>query len=342
MKALKYYTQRDIRFEDIEIPEPKADEVRVKVTDVGLCQTQINEFVEGPYLINKDPHPMTSKAIPLIPGHEYGGIVDKVGSDSSSNLVGKQVAILPLLSCGECEYCKSGDINLCDTFAYYGLAGANGGLADYSVVKKENIIEVEKQELITYIEPILLAIHVNEMMNDYKDGDKILILGAGAIGICVAAVLKDYAKKDVIITDTMEERLHRASQAGFETITKDKLVDKKYNFVIDCAGSDTYNKSSAIVEAFDYINKRGTVIGLGTYFHTVAIEPIPMMVFEHKMIWSFSYNKADIKILPTVLEVLTTDFTIFSEDINIDNIIEEGYFRAEVDKDSFTRLVVKC
>jgi len=342
MKALKYYNQRDIRFEEIEIPEPKADEVRVRVTDVGLCQTQVNEFIEGPYLINKELHPMTNKSIPLIPGHEYGGIIDKVGSESSSDLVGKQVAILPLLPCGKCEYCQSGDINLCDTFAYYGLSGEDGGLADYSVIKKDNIVEIENKELLTYIEPILIGIHVNNMMQYYKDNDNILILGAGAIGISIAAVLKDYGHKNIIMTDSMTNRLHRASQAGFKTITKDELIDKKYSFVIDSAGSDTYNKTSAIVEAFNYIKKAGTVIGLGTYFHKVSIEPIPMMVFEYKMIWAFSYNQSDIKSLLEVLKSLTTDFSIFSESIDIDNIIDEGYFRAEVDKDSFTRLVVKC
>ncbi len=342
MKVLRYYTQRDVRFEELEIPEPKADEVRIRVSDVGLCQTQINEFVEGPYLINQEPHPLTQKAIPLIPGHEYGGVVDKVGIDSLSDLIGKQVAVLPLISCGECEYCHSGDINLCNSFAYYGLSGEDGGLADYSVVKKENIIEVEKQELLTYIEPILVAIHTSEMMNEYKDGDSVLIIGAGAIGIALASVLQDYAKRDIIITDSMDARLNRANEAGFKTITKDELIDKKYTFVIDCAGSDTYNKSSAIIEAFNYLQKKGTVIGLGTYFHTVNIEPIGMLVIESKMIWSFLYNRADLELLPKVLESITTDFSIFNEDIEIDNIIDDGYFRAEVDKDSFTRLVVKC
>lgn len=342
MKALKYYNNRDLKFEQIDTPEPNKDEIRINVTDVGLCQTQINEFVEGPLLLNKEPHPLTSQALPFIPGHEYGGIVDKVGDESLSHLVGKQVAVLPLLSCGECEYCKSGKVNLCDKLAYYGLLGAHGGLADYSVVKKENIIPIEKKELLTYIEPILLGIHIDQMLKEYKQGEKILILGAGAIGIAVASVLKDYGKKEVYLTDFMENRLLRASNGGFNTLQKESLEPKKYEYVIDCAGSDTYSKTSAIIEAFEYVKKAGTIIGAGTYFHPISIETLPALISEQKLLWAFTYNNLDVKCLPTVVDTLKTNFTIFNEYIELDNIIDDGYLRAEVDKDSFTRLIVRC
>ena len=76
MKALKFYTQRDIRIEDIEIPKVGDDDVLVKVTDAGISQTQVNEFVEGPFLIDKV----------LIPSQEYGGIVVDVGKKVDRNL----------------------------------------------------------------------------------------------------------------------------------------------------------------------------------------------------------------------------------------------------------------
>jgi len=95
MKALFYYDQRDVRLEQIEIPEPNENQVLLKVLDVGLCQTQINEFIEGPFIINKDKHKITGKAIPLIVGHEFGGIIEKIGKNiKDDSLIGKQVEVL--------------------------------------------------------------------------------------------------------------------------------------------------------------------------------------------------------------------------------------------------------
>lgn len=76
MKALVYYGNRDIRLEEVLQPEPGADELLIKVTDAGLCQTLVNEFVEGPFIINTGTNPMTGRAIPLIAGHEFGGVVN--------------------------------------------------------------------------------------------------------------------------------------------------------------------------------------------------------------------------------------------------------------------------
>lgn len=338
IKSLLYYGQRNIQVTDYELRTPKEDEVLIKVSGAGLCQTQVNEFIEGPYIINKTSHGLTGVGIPLIVGHEFGGVVEKVGSPENNDLVGRQAAVLPLLSCGKCGYCRQGWNNLCDDMAYYGLCGENGGFAEYACIKKENLYFVEDKNLLTFVEPILVAIHAGNMINDIR-GKKICVLGAGAIGICVAAVFRDYFGGRVEINDILPNRLERAQNAGIE-IVQNTSLKADYDIVVDCAGNDSTSKSSAFTEGFDYLQKGGELVNIGTYFHPIPIIPSAILVKENKMITSYLYCYEDVSILSRVINSLGVDFSIFISNIKLENIIEDGYYRAEVDKDSFTRLVV--
>lgn len=342
MLALRFYDQRDIRLEDIPKPKPKKNEVLIRVTDAGISQTQINEFIEGPFIINKEPHPLTGISIPLIPSQEYGGIVEEVGEGVDKSLIGKQVAVLPLISCGKCEYCRRGEENLCDMVGYHGLLGAHGGFAEYSVVNKENIFPVEKRELLTFVEPILVGIHAAQILSKFSDikNKKVLILGAGAVGLSVASVFRDYFKADVVLNDILEARLKKASEVGFKTIKKEEIIGS-YDVVIDAAGMDPIVNLPAFIEGFNYLKKGEILLNIGTYFHPVEIVPSSLLLKEHKLLTSIMYNSKSVKILGDVLNEIKTDFSKLIERIPLENIIEDGYFRAEVDKESFIRIVVE-
>jgi len=333
MKALKFYGQRDIRIEDVPVPEVGENDVLIKVTDAGMSQTQVNEFVEGPFFIDKT----------LIPSQEYGGIVVEVGKNVDKSLIGTQVAVLPLVSCGKCEYCLQGNENLCEKMKYHGLRGLDGGFCEYSVVNKNNILLVEKKELLTFIEPILVGIHsANIYLNIFKTlkNKKVLILGAGAVGISIAAVYRDYFLADVYINDLLPLRLKRAKNAGFNVIEKENLK-REFDLVIDAAGMDTLVDKPAIIEGFNYLKKGEALMNIGTYFHNVSFVPSSLLVNEHKLLTSIIYSSKDVGVLKNVVASLNVDLNNFIEYENFDNIIDGVYYRAEADKDSFTRLVVK-
>ena len=341
MLALRFYGQRDIRLEKIPVPKPQKDEVLIQVIAAGISQTQINEFVEGPFVINKDPHPRTKKAIPLIPSQEYGGIIVDVGENVDTALIGKQVAVLPLLACGRCEACQKGMINLCDTIAYHGLLGADGGFCEYSVVHKDNVYPIKDDTLLTFIEPILVALHAIELLQRFTTltNKKILILGAGAIGISVAAVLQQLYDSNITLYDILPSRLQRAKSAGFAISSQ--LPHKEYDIVIDAAGMDTLVNRPALLQASDFSKKSGIILNIGSYFHSIAFTPSQLLLQEQHLITSFAYDTKSIDHLGVFLEKNRIDFSHFIENISLTNIIEEGYIRAEVYKDSFTRLVVR-
>ncbi|WP_457621275.1 alcohol dehydrogenase catalytic domain-containing protein [Persephonella sp.] len=347
MLALRFYNQRDIRLENLPKPKPEKEEVLIKVTQAGISQTQINEFIEGPFFINKKPHPLTGKAIPLIPCQEYGGIIEDVGEGVDRSLIGKQVAVLPLISCGNCEYCLKGKENLCEKIAYHGLLGLDGGFAEYSVVNVKNIFPVEKEELLTFIEPILVGMNTFDIYRHYNGKEnfkkkKILILGAGPVGISVGAVWRDYVKADVVINDILSYRMKKANEIGFRTIEKKDLEKNSFDVVIDAAGMDPLSTQSAIVEGIKYIKKGGFLISVGSYFHPVEFIPSELTFNEKNIISSMAYSLKLIKELPDVLKSLKVNFKTLIQEIPLEKIIDEGYYRAEVEKESFVRIVVRC
>ncbi len=341
VKALVYYGQRDIRLEEVETPTPTERQVLIKVTDAGICQTQINEFMEGPAIINKEPHPLTGKAIPLIVGHEFGGIVTRVGAGVSADLVGRQVAVLPLLACGKCRYCRSGQENLCNTLAYYGLLGENGGFAEYAAVNRENVFPIENPNLLTFIEPVLVGIHAADQLGADLAGKKVLVLGAGALGLALAAVWQSHYGATVYLNDILPARQARAAAVGFPTLTKE-AIPADFDIVADCAGNDPLSRQAALLEGFDYLRKGGTLLSIGSYFHPQALTPISLLLGEKRLLPAFAYNSRDVAQLGEVLASLELDWAALIATVPLADIVEQGYFRAEVDRDSFTRLVVKC
>lgn len=342
MLSLVYYDNRDIRLEERATPTPGEGELLLKVTDAGLCQTQINEFMEGPNILNREPNPLTGKALPLIAGHEFGGRVEAVGAGVDPALTGQQVAVLPLISCGQCEWCKRGEEQLCESFAYYGLTGADGGFAEYAVVGAGNVMPVADRSCLTFVEPLLVGVHFGRRLESELSGSRVLVLGAGTLGIAVAVVLEQLFGAVVEMNEILPERTRRAAGAGFNVVDKFTLQPASYDFVIDCAGTDTTGARPAFTEAQDYLGKRGTLVAIGIYFHPLSVETLGCVIQEQRIMGTFGYNTGDAAWLAARLAGLEFDFSSVIDEIELKSIVSDGYYRGEVDKDSFSRLVVRC
>lgn len=232
MKALFFHNQRDLRHGETAIPPIQSNQVRLKITAAGLSQTQVNEFIEGPYIINMQAHPLTKIAAPIIPCQEFGGQVDKLGDDVDAKWQGKQVAVLPLLSCGKCNACKTEQTNLCEHVAYMGLLGAHGGFAEYAVVNTKNLYLCEREDLLTFIEPILVAIHAAQRYGKEIAGKQVLVIGAGAVGCAMACVWSYHFHAKVSLQDQLQKRLERAKLLGLNTC--EAVPENTFDIIIDC------------------------------------------------------------------------------------------------------------
>ncbi|MFZ5987042.1 MAG: zinc-dependent dehydrogenase [Bacillota bacterium] len=209
MKAAVVYGKDDIRIE--EYPTPKADkgEIVVRIRASGICATDVKTLL-GQGL---------PKDLPTILGHEVVGEIFELGEGVSGFEVGDRVAVYPIAVCGECYYCKNGRHNLC--MKEFGLGhGIDGGFAEYvklpsqivnigGVIKIPDELTYEKAVLAEPLSCGLAALRVNRV----KKGDKVVIVGAGPMGLIHLKVSK-WAGATVIMADLLDRRLETAKQMG--------------------------------------------------------------------------------------------------------------------------------
>ena len=116
---------------DAPIPEPAADEVRVRICKIGICGSDPT--------IYKGLHPYVT--YPMVPGHELSGVIDAVGSHVDASRIGQRVTIIPHQVCGHCEACKHEIYNFCEELKCTG-AEADGGMCDYFCIDAKMALEI--------------------------------------------------------------------------------------------------------------------------------------------------------------------------------------------------------
>jgi (R,R)-butanediol dehydrogenase/meso-butanediol dehydrogenase/diacetyl reductase len=341
MRALMYYGRRDIRLEEIPTPQAGAGEVRIRVTDAGLSQTQVNEFIEGPFLINSTPHPVTGIGAPMIPCQEFGGVVDQVGEGVEPELMGQLVAALPMAPCMKCHFCDRGHHSICPSMTYMGLLGAHGGFSEYVVLKRSNVYPMGKlpRATLCFIEPLLMGVHTAKRAH-IEHGQPVLMVGAGAVGCGMAAIWRDCYGADVYMHDILPARLERAEAIGLPRAPASMLKNREFSVVVDAAGKDVQAEQHAFAQAQEWISPGGSIVDIGLYFFPLNVTPASLLVQEISVIPSWSYALDDVPQMDQLLPALKTDFTPLIEYVSLDNALEHGYYRAELDKSTFTRLVV--
>ncbi len=351
MKAIRFYGKNDIRLEEIPIQSLNRGEVLVKVKKVAITQILANEYFYGPYI--------TRQSLPLIPGHSFGGVIVKIGEEVDKNLIGKWVSILPLISCGNCYYCKTGYDNLCKNLKYYGLIKQDGGLAEYVKVNVDNIFVLDKNNIdkATFIEPLLIAMNIFDETNSRyrykfpnKDKINILILGAGAVGFLTALVWNMFRKEDnIFINDLFLSRIEKLkdvmtlnSEYNINFIEKEYIKKEYFDIVIDTAGFEPLALEPAIQEGFKYLSRGGCLVSVGIYYNRMEINQGEMLLNNKSILTTTFYKKQVIRNLPEVLNRLKFDFSKLVSKIEMKNVLSKGFYKAHIDKEEFIRLEVEC
>lgn len=340
MQELRFHGQRDLSLQEQTLRPLKGDEVLMKVTDAGLSQTQLTEFIEGPYIIAKDLHPLTGFEGPLVPCQEFGGEIVELGPDAPRGLLGKQVAALPLIHCGTCDHCRAGRENLCTQLAYRGLIGADGGFASFCILAADQVLEEPDKDKLTFIEPILVAIHAAKRLGPTLHPDaQVLVLGAGGVGLALAAVWRDFYGAKVSVHDPVAPRLERATAMGIQTVADPDASVAAADIVVDAAGRNTFTQDQAITFALQRAKPGATIVAIGCYFIQLEFVPMELVVTERNLIPSFAYDLSDVEDLRRKRPQLKADFSPLIKTIPLDRIVEDGYFATELDNAPVSRFV---
>lgn len=213
MKAVRYDAPRSFTVADIPIPEAGPDEVRIKVSQVGVCGTDLHLHDGG-----------FNAVFPLIPGHEVVGIVDQLGVRVTRFRLGEQVTVNPNIHCGHCDYCLAGRLILCANGRGLGSTHA-GFFAEYVAVDHSQVFSVDglPADTAVFTEPASCAMHGIERLQ-VRPGSSALVFGAGPTGLLLAQLLAASGAASVTVADVVAFKLATAARLGIDHTDRKSVV----------------------------------------------------------------------------------------------------------------------
>lgn len=281
MRAARYYGSRDIRIEDIPVPQPAADEALVKVLRSGLCGTDVTEWTSGPIMIPlHKQHPHSGHVGPMTPGHEiFGEVV--TAPEGSGLKPGDLVASGAQIACGECKTCRAGRPNVCAKLHTLGLQ-RDGGHAEFVaapvkfLVKAPEGIDIDAAGL---TQPLAVGLHAVRRAG-VVPGDHVLVTGAGAIGTFVLAALRHLVPDThIVVADVDPVKLERALRLGAnETVNfaaGEEPTAVAADVVIECAGAP-----GLLAKTFGWTRTGGRVLAVGMSAKPQEIDPHDFVLRE--------------------------------------------------------------
>ncbi|MGV1848912.1 MULTISPECIES: zinc-dependent alcohol dehydrogenase family protein [Rhizobium] len=298
MEAINYTALGVADIADLPMPTLLPGQALIRVKASGLCHTDI-DVLYGRY---GEGH------FPVVPGHEYAGVVEAVADDVRSVKVGARVVVDPNLTCGHCDACLKGLGNLCRTLKAYGVTH-NGGFAAYSAVDAGHLHQIGDMpfELAALAEPlgcVLNGLRSANLVTGAHGTQTALVFGAGPIGLLLALSLKAEGVAAVTVADINERRLDFAGSLGLATAVSGSAdlarSRRQFDFVADATGIP------AVVEGMaDFTADGGTMLVFGVCAPDARVSIAPFEIFRRqlKLVGSHSLNRT----IPDALAILKRD-----------------------------------
>jgi 2-desacetyl-2-hydroxyethyl bacteriochlorophyllide A dehydrogenase len=262
MRAAVLKDKRKFAVEEVPVPVLGDDEVLIEVRYCGVCGGDLHVYKEG-------------AGVGF--GHEFAGDIARVGPGVRGWAEGDRVAFEPDLSCGECFWCRRGDIGLCEQF-YVRLIEFKGGFATYAKARQRNLHRIPEHmtyEQAALVEPSTCAVHAVGL-SGLKEGGVVAVLGMGPIGQVVARVARAYGAGAVYASEVSQARIELARDAVDEVIDARAAdpVDRVLalttgvgpDIVFECAGSVVTSQQSLAL-----VRKGGTIVVEAICFDPVEV-----------------------------------------------------------------------
>ena len=261
-----------VRLDTVKDPEPGPREVVVAPAAVGICGTDIH-ILDGEF---------AGIRYPVVPGHEFAGVVVALGRAVQDLSVGDRVAVNPSVFCRECHYCRIGRGNLCERFNSIGLT-RNGGCAEYTVAPLSNchlLPDGMPLEHGALVEPLSCAVHGFDLL-PRRLGEHYLIYGAGTMGLMMAQLARHAGAASVSVVDVNESRLAVARQLAADAVsTSADELDRPagWEVVIDCTGV-----VAVIEDGLARVRRGGTFQQFGVAAEDAAASFSPFQVYNNEI-----------------------------------------------------------
>jgi threonine dehydrogenase-like Zn-dependent dehydrogenase len=277
VKALVLKSREQLEVMDVPMPQLSARQVLIEVSKCGICGSDVRYFHgENPWAkqtlgrhVDNPPN--------IILGHELTGVVHEVFDKADTHLLGKRVGVNTWITCGRCNFCRSGQENLCDRTKHLGHGQGwgkmdfyPGGMAEFCPAFASQVYELPENvtdEQATFFDPLIAAIHAVDVGGP-KPLDKVAILGAGPIGLLIAQVVKVWGATGTFITDIAAENVaiaervgvdHALNVSGGSNNLRDVVMEKTNSQGVDLA-FNTVGTTASILESLEILKKGGTLV----------------------------------------------------------------------------------
>jgi L-iditol 2-dehydrogenase len=274
MRACVLTAPRRLEIQERRLPVPADDEVLIAVTAVGVCGSDVHFWHEGrlgDWVVNE----------PLVLGHESGGRIVAVGAQVSSDRIGQRVSIEPQRPHPSSAETLAGHYNLDPAMHFYAVPGTDGAFAEYVTIQSHFAWPVPNSvsdDAAALLEPLSVAIATARKAH-FAPGDRILIAGAGPIGILIAQTARAYGASDIYISDPSQQRRDQALALG-ATHTLDPQTDTigELGLAVD-AFIDASGAASAVRQGILEVRSAGHVVLVGM---GAAEFPLPITVIQNR------------------------------------------------------------
>lgn len=333
MRAAVFHDRGDLRVEVVPEPVPLAGELLIDVKAVGICGTDAHEYASGPHMFPiRERHPVTGHVGPMIPGHEFAGVVCDVGAGVTGFAEGNLVASGAGISCGECVHCRRHRTNLCDRYSTVGLQ-RNGALAQFVTVPAATCVPADpyglRADTAALAQPMSIAVHAMRR-GRLTERDQAVIVGVGGIGSFLTYAAASVADA-VTVVDLDDERLEIADAVGATQTVQSGDADEVGQAISEFGLAPTVvyevtGTAPGLRTALKILSRGGRLVLVGLQDGPVQWDIRSLSLVEHEVIGTNAHVCGTD--LPTALELLASRPRPWSDiapvAIGLDDLVSEG------------------
>lgn len=267
MNALRLHAVGDLRLDEVPAPQPGRDEVLIEVQAVGICRTDL-EVVGG-------SHPAYASGearMPIVPGHEWSGVVRALGEDAAGPEVGTLVTGETGIGCGLCDLCRSGQHNACPRRVETGIFGRDGAMRQLHVHPARLTYPCRglSPDEAALVEPATVGVYACKRAA-VGPGDRVMVLGGGPIGQMAAQAARTFGANEVALATRSPEKralaeavgadaVFDAGDAGFVSAVAEHTKGDLCHVVIEASGN-----IQSVHDAIELARPRGRIVILGVF-----------------------------------------------------------------------------
>lgn len=268
-----------VEVREAPVPSPGPGEVMLRVRVCGICGSDLHFY-----------HGQLPAAHNVPVGHEFSGEVARLGDGVSGFTEGQRVVAEPVGRCGECVYCRTGRYHLCPGRTLLGTF-VPGGMAEYVCVPAAAVYPLPDDldlEVGALAEPLAVAVHGLHIV-DLKIGERVLVMGSGAIGLLTIMAARAAGAGQVVATYRHEHQGQAALAAGADRILKDDQAGELGSDAIDVAVETVGGGAPTLTQATGIVRAGGRVSLLGVFTQPVPFNALAVALREVSIVGGITY-----------------------------------------------------